>query len=86
MVVLGAFGGRLDHEFSHYHVLFKFSRLRLLLLAPGRAAFVLSPGRHVINTAALGRSCGLIPLAGPADRSVQLRSNEPSTRCFKASV
>ena len=35
VVVLGAFGGRLDHEFSHYHVLFKFSRLRLLLLAPG---------------------------------------------------
>ena len=68
VVVLGAFGGRLDHEFSHYHVLFKFSRLRLLLLAPGRAAFVLTPGRHVINTAALGRSCGLIPLAGPAER------------------
>lgn len=68
VVVLGAFGGRLDHEFSHYHVLFKFSSIRLILLTPGRAAFVLVKGRHVIQTKALGRSCGLIPLAGPAER------------------
>jgi len=68
VVVLGAFGGRLDHEFSHYHVLFKFSNMRLMLLAPGRAALVLVKGRHVIQTKALGRSCGLIPLAGPAQR------------------
>lgn len=68
VVVLGAFGGRLDHEFSHYHVLFKFSRIKLVLLSPGRAAFVLVPGRHAIDTKSLGRSCGLIPLAGPAKR------------------
>ena len=40
--------------------------MRLMLLAPGRAALVLVKGRHVIQTKALGRSCGLIPLAGPA--------------------
>jgi hypothetical protein len=40
--------------------------MRLMLLAPGRAAFVLVSGRHVMETKALGRSCGLIPLGGPA--------------------
>eukprot|EP00277_Geminigera_cryophila_P017218 CAMPEP_0179439846 /NCGR_PEP_ID=MMETSP0799-20121207/23462_1 /TAXON_ID=46947 /ORGANISM="Geminigera cryophila, Strain CCMP2564" /LENGTH=306 /DNA_ID=CAMNT_0021222637 /DNA_START=177 /DNA_END=1094 /DNA_ORIENTATION=+ len=68
VVVLGAFGGRLDHEFSHYHVLFKYGGIKLVLLTPGRAAFVLVQGRHVIQAKGLGRSCGLIPLAGPARR------------------
>ena len=45
----------------------RFSSIRLILLTPGRAAFVLVKGRHVIQTKALGRSCGLIPLAGPAE-------------------
>ncbi|KAJ1495364.1 thiamine pyrophosphokinase [Baffinella frigidus] len=30
VVVLGAFGGRLDHEFSHYNVLFKYPDIDLI--------------------------------------------------------
>ena len=45
----------------------RFASIKLVLLTPGRAAFVLVKGRHVIQTKALGRSCGLIPLVGAAE-------------------
>jgi len=44
----------------------RYGGIKLVLLTPGRAAFVLVQGRHVIQAKGLGRSCGLIPLAGPA--------------------
>lgn len=33
VVVLGAFGGRIDHEFSHYHVLYKYPTLSIVLIS-----------------------------------------------------
>ena len=66
MTVLGAFGGRLDHEFSHYHVLYKYAHLDIVLLSPKRAAFLLAAGRHAVRGRHLGPNCGVVPLGEPA--------------------
>mmetsp|Transcript_5011 Transcript_5011/g.11842 ORF Transcript_5011/g.11842 Transcript_5011/m.11842 type:complete len:290 (-) Transcript_5011:21-890(-) len=65
VIVLGAFGGRLDHEFSHYHVLYKYPDIKILLLSRNRSAFLLRTGTHNIRTECLGPTCGLIPLGAP---------------------
>eukprot|EP00288_Rhodomonas_lens_P020160 CAMPEP_0177690750 /NCGR_PEP_ID=MMETSP0484_2-20121128/935_1 /TAXON_ID=354590 /ORGANISM="Rhodomonas lens, Strain RHODO" /LENGTH=290 /DNA_ID=CAMNT_0019201319 /DNA_START=227 /DNA_END=1096 /DNA_ORIENTATION=- len=65
VIVLGAFGGRIDHEFSHYAVLYKYPQTDIVLVSHKRAAFLLRPGTHQIHTSLLGHNCGLIPLGEP---------------------
>jgi thiamine pyrophosphokinase len=69
VVALGAFGGRLDHEMANLHALFldlSAEFRSLVLLSEDALAFLLRPGKHVIqpNFDVESRTCGLIPL-GP---------------------
>ncbi|GBG63036.1 hypothetical protein CBR_g34735 [Chara braunii] len=69
LVVLGALGGRLDHELANFHLLHEFANLRIILLNDENLALLL-PGRvrNVIkpNTAWQGPHCGLIPIGFPS--------------------
>jgi len=68
VIVMGAFGGRIDHEFSHYSVLYKYPETNIVLVSPKRAAMLLRAGSHAIHTNLLGPNCGLIPLGTPVRR------------------
>lgn len=64
--MLGAFGGRIDHEFSHYHILYKYPSLNIVLISHKRVAFLLEEGGHVIHDTHMGPMCGLVPLGHPS--------------------
>mmetsp|Transcript_26627 Transcript_26627/g.51921 ORF Transcript_26627/g.51921 Transcript_26627/m.51921 type:complete len:306 (+) Transcript_26627:246-1163(+) len=70
VVVLGAFGGRIDHEFSHYAILYKFPQANIVLLSHKRVAFLLKQGTHQIYDTHMGSMCGLVPI-GSAVRNVE---------------
>eukprot|EP00283_Hemiselmis_rufescens_P017368 CAMPEP_0173449796 /NCGR_PEP_ID=MMETSP1357-20121228/43430_1 /TAXON_ID=77926 /ORGANISM="Hemiselmis rufescens, Strain PCC563" /LENGTH=287 /DNA_ID=CAMNT_0014416411 /DNA_START=57 /DNA_END=920 /DNA_ORIENTATION=+ len=70
VIVIGAYGGRIDHEFSHYAILYKYPEANIVLLSQKRAAFLLKPGTHHLYDTHMGPMCGLVPL-GSAVRNVE---------------
>ena len=73
VVAVGAFGGRLDQQMANLNMAYAFSAFeRFYLMSDSSIAFVLPPGKHVIeaNAEAEDGSCGLIPLGGRCDRVV----------------
>ncbi|KAJ6225972.1 thiamine pyrophosphokinase 1 [Anaeramoeba flamelloides] len=65
MFVMGAMGGRIDHEFANFHAALCFQQHRIFLFSDGNYTRWLHPGRHLIhiNKQTEGPVCGLIPLA-----------------------
>lgn len=72
VVTFGAFGGRLDQTMANLNMVYKYAGRfeRFLLLSDECLAFLLPPGRHVIepNAALESGTCGLVPLGGRCDR------------------
>jgi thiamine pyrophosphokinase len=67
LLVLGALGGRLDHEFANLNSLYLFRKLRVILLSDESMTFLLPKGhKHEIkiNPSLEGPYCGLLPLSG----------------------
>lgn len=69
LLVVGALGGRIDHELGNFHVLYIFKDVEIVILSNHGEAFLLPAGyRHVIrpNRAWEGPHCGVIPLGEPS--------------------
>ncbi|MCO5602814.1 hypothetical protein L7F22_056953 [Adiantum nelumboides] len=67
--VVGALGGRPDHEFGNLNVLCSFPKTRIILLSDESMAFLLSKEfthKIHINPSIEGPHCGLIPLGMPS--------------------
>ena len=75
LVVLGAFGGRMDQQMSVLSSLVRWQGVfdRVVLLGEGNCSYLLEPGyKHVIrliddDALIEGLTCGLIPINGPVD-------------------
>ncbi|KAJ1619350.1 thiamine pyrophosphokinase [Pavlovales sp. CCMP2436] len=68
VVVLGAFGGRLDQEMANLNMLFRWQSFgKLLFMSDDSTAMLLPPGEHEIhpNLEVESTTCGLVPLGGP---------------------
>ncbi|XP_070535528.1 thiamine pyrophosphokinase 1-like [Ptychodera flava] len=70
IVVLGAFGGRLDHIFANVNTLYDASEMTdvpVYLIGEGNLACLLKSGKHKleVNTGLEEHWCGLIPLGKP---------------------
>ncbi|EFJ30665.1 hypothetical protein SELMODRAFT_89499 [Selaginella moellendorffii] len=81
IVVLGALGGRFDHELGNLNVLFAFPGLRICLASDENLVFLLRHGvLHEIR-ARVGAHCGLVPLGERSQSSTTtgLRWNLDST-------
>lgn len=66
--MVGAVGGRLDHQLSNIHILYKFKELRIVLLGRGNLALLLpDPFEHVLfpDRGMEGPICALIPVGTP---------------------
>eukprot|EP00249_Psilotum_nudum_P018125 c26648_g1_i1 orf=550-1419(+) len=69
ILVVGALGGRLDHELANINVLYTFSSMQIILLNDENLAFLLEKNCHheiIINPVTEGPHCGLIPVGGPS--------------------
>ncbi|KAL7271324.1 thiamine pyrophosphokinase [Rhizina undulata] len=73
VVAWGGFGGRVDQSFHSVHVLFvaagEVGRLRQIYVVSDESiTFLLQDGVNIIHTpqTAVGPTCGIIPVAGPA--------------------
>ncbi|XP_020573789.1 thiamine pyrophosphokinase 1-like isoform X2 [Phalaenopsis equestris] len=72
ILVLGALGGRFDHEIGNINVLHRFSNVRIILLSDDCLIFLLSKThRHeiYIESSVEGSQCGLIPIGAPSART-----------------
>uniref|UniRef100_A0A0D9V9W6 Thiamine pyrophosphokinase n=1 Tax=Leersia perrieri TaxID=77586 RepID=A0A0D9V9W6_9ORYZ len=69
ILVLGALGGRFDHEMGNINVLYRFSNIRIVLLSDDCSIFLL-PKTHSheihIERSIEGPHCGLIPMGAPS--------------------
>ncbi|KAL6839921.1 hypothetical protein ACP4OV_029731 [Aristida adscensionis] len=69
ILVLGALGGRFDHEMGNINVLYRFSNIRIVLLSDDCSIFLL-PKTHTheirIERSVEGPHCGLIPIGAPS--------------------
>ncbi|PWZ33998.1 Thiamine pyrophosphokinase 1 [Zea mays] len=69
ILVLGALGGRFDHEMGNINVLYRFSSIKIILLSDDCSIFLL-PKTHSheihIEKSVEGPHCGLIPMGGPS--------------------
>ncbi|GJM91975.1 hypothetical protein PR202_ga08398 [Eleusine coracana subsp. coracana] len=69
ILVLGALGGRFDHEMGNINVLYRFSEIRIILLSDDSSIFLL-PKTHThkirIERLIEGPHCGLIPIGAPS--------------------
>lgn len=71
VVVLGAFGGRMDHVMANLNMLFcRRAFGRMVLLSSDSLAMFLPPGEHLVhpNRAMEGPTCALVPLGAPCPR------------------
>ncbi|KAH9327288.1 hypothetical protein KI387_007466, partial [Taxus chinensis] len=69
LIVVGALGGRFDHELGNINVLYTFSDLRIVLLSNESLLFLLpKTHRHeiLVDHSVEGPHCGLIPVGGPS--------------------
>lgn len=72
ILVLGALGGRFDHEMGNINVLYRFSNVRIVLLSDDSSIFLLPrTHRHEIHIerSVEGPHCGLIPMGAPSSSS-----------------
>ncbi|XP_063409453.1 thiamin pyrophosphokinase 1-like isoform X1 [Mytilus trossulus] len=72
VIVLGSFGGRLDHMFANINSVYEASEItdaQIILLSVDTVAFLLQPGHHSISVdpRACGEWCGLIPVGEPCN-------------------
>ncbi|CAL4972301.1 unnamed protein product [Urochloa decumbens] len=69
ILVLGALGGRFDHEMGNINVLYRFSSTKIVLLSDDCSIFLL-PKTHTheihIEKSIEGPHCGLIPIGRPS--------------------
>lgn len=69
VVILGAFGGRLDQEMANLNMLFRWQGrfARVLLLSDDSTAVLLPAGEHTLvpNAEIESGVCGLVPLGAP---------------------
>ncbi|XP_059627665.1 uncharacterized protein LOC132270504 [Cornus florida] len=69
ILVLGALGGRFDHEAGNINVLYRFSAMRILLLS-NHCLIQLLPKTHNheihIQSSVEGLHCGLVPIGMPS--------------------
>ncbi|KAM0895693.1 hypothetical protein ACQ4PT_023678 [Festuca glaucescens] len=69
ILVLGALGGRFDHEMGNINVLYHFSSIRIVLLSDDSSIFLL-PKAHSheirVDPSIEGPHCGLIPMGAPS--------------------
>jgi len=71
VVAIGAFGGRLDQQMANLNMAYRYGDFaQFCLLSGDSLAFLLRPGRHIIqpNRREEDGSCGLIPLGARCDR------------------
>lgn len=69
LLVLGALGGRFDHEFANLNTLYMFRGVRIVLLSDESMLFLLPKGyKHEIriDSSIAGPHCGLVPLGRPS--------------------
>ena len=68
ILVVGALGGRFDHEMSHLSAMHEFADTRIVLLGRSSMATLVPPGVTDIvpDLDAEGPSCGLVPMQGDA--------------------
>ncbi|KAI0497880.1 hypothetical protein KFK09_021118 [Dendrobium nobile] len=69
ILVLGALGGRFDHEIGNINVLHRFSNMRIILLSDDCLIYLLpKTHRHeiYIEPSVEGPHCGLIPVGAPS--------------------
>ena len=68
IIVIGALGGRLDHELASLSLLHKYDKMHIVIANDACMTFLLCRGMHriYVDHSCQGPSCGLIPLAGPA--------------------
>lgn len=66
--VVGALGGRLDHELSNMSTVHEFPDTNIVLIGRSSLAMLIPPGKTVLipDLTCEGPTCGLVPLAGPA--------------------
>lgn len=72
ILVVGALGGRFDHEVGNLNVLYRFPDLRIVLLSDDSLIHLLPrTHRHEIHieTSVEGPHCGLIPMGMPSLRT-----------------
>ncbi|KAG0478519.1 hypothetical protein HPP92_013238 [Vanilla planifolia] len=69
VLVVGALGGRFDHEIGNINVLYRFSSMRIILLSDDCLIYLL-PKTHAheihIQPSVEGPHCGLIPVGSPS--------------------
>ena len=78
ILVVGALGGRFDHEMSHLSAMHEFAETRIVLIGRSSMATLVPPGVTDIvpDLDAEGPSCGLVPMQGPASvKTTGLRWN-----------
>ncbi|PNT73522.1 thiamine pyrophosphokinase 1 [Brachypodium distachyon] len=72
ILVLGALGGRFDHEMGNINVLYRFSNIKIILLSDESLIFLL-PKTHnheiLVDQSIEGPHCGLIPMGMPSSSS-----------------
>lgn len=69
LLIVGALGGRFDHELGNINVLYTFSNIRIVLLSNHSLVYLLpKTHRHeiLINHSVEGPHCGLVPIAAPS--------------------
>jgi len=69
LLIVGALGGRFDHELGNINVLYTFSNIRIVLLSNHSLVYLLPKShRHeiLINHSVEGPHCGLAPVAAPS--------------------
>ncbi|KAK8960898.1 hypothetical protein KSP40_PGU005686 [Platanthera guangdongensis] len=68
ILVVGALGGRFDHEVGNINVLYRFSNKRIILLSDDCLIYLLPKTHwHEIHIQSVeGPHCGLIPVGAPA--------------------
>ncbi|KAK7259343.1 hypothetical protein RIF29_24947 [Crotalaria pallida] len=72
ILVVGALGGRFDHEIGNINVLCRFSNTRIILLSEDSVIHLLPKNhRHkiFIQSSVVGPHCGLIPIGMPSGSS-----------------
>lgn len=69
ILVVGALGGRFDHEVGNINVLYRFSTLRIILLSDDCLIYLLPRTHHHeihIQASVEGPHCGLVPIGTPS--------------------
>ncbi|PKA58436.1 thiamine pyrophosphokinase [Apostasia shenzhenica] len=69
VLVVGALGGRFDHEIGNINVLYRFSNMHIILLSDDCLIYLLSKVCHHeihIQSEVEGPHCGLIPIGSPS--------------------